>query len=320
MRFFPHTIFAAVLFLICVTAHAQDDWDKVLDRYENICKSCIEMRAAIVQGEGVPDSRVTEMLGELGKLRTQLQKASNNMTYAQKRRFNSIRSSYDNNGTPKPAATRKAAKQKDTVAVAPIHREFGLPPLPPIKGGPPPVWASTAYGLPERPAFPSGFQSLPKSEYGTYRFDIMAAIDFNPRPACGMIAAVSRQHWGAYLSIRSNFIAANTLYVTTSDGNISTGGKFWGNGSSRYSCFYATGGAIWRPWGDSVGFLLGAGYGDSCVAWQDIKGDWARVYDLSSRGLTAEAGVMYTWKHISILAGMRIKKAPSAILAAGFSF
>lgn len=325
MRFFLRSILTAILLLACTVVRAQDDWDRVLDRYESICKSLIEMRASIVNGEGVPDSQVTEMLGELGSLRSQLQQSSGRMTPAQRRRFNSIRSSYENNGNGKKVYNRPLSKavagtQEETAPADPRRQAMKLSHLPPIKGGPPPVKPLVERGLPEKSISAADMRRAPKSEFGAYRIDLLPVVDLNPKPVWGVIAALSKNRWGAYISVRSNFISTNTLYVTTSDGNIATGGKFWGNGNSRYGAYCVTGGAVWRPWGDSFGFLLGAGYGESCVARQDVNGDWARVYELSGSGLTAEAGLMYTWKHLSALAGLRIQKKPSVVLGLGYSF
>ena len=73
---------------------AQDNWDAVLDCYEQICGQCSQMRSRIASGEAVPDRQVTQLLGELGRLRGELQQASGSMSPEQQARFMAIRDSY----------------------------------------------------------------------------------------------------------------------------------------------------------------------------------------------------------------------------------
>ena len=55
-----------------------------LDRYEQICSSCIELRDRISHGESVPDAVVTELLGELGRLRSLMQNSEGTMSGGQR--------------------------------------------------------------------------------------------------------------------------------------------------------------------------------------------------------------------------------------------
>jgi len=76
-------------------AQAQNDWDSVLDRYEKITLQCILLRDKAAAGEKVSQKSVTELFGELNRLRNSLQQASGKMTKAQKERFEAIRALYD---------------------------------------------------------------------------------------------------------------------------------------------------------------------------------------------------------------------------------
>ena len=115
-------------------------------------------------------------------------------------------------------------------------------------------------------------------------------------------------------------MSARGSYTIDSGGAISTGGKFWGNGESRYGVHTVTGGALWHPGSGMVGLWIGAGYGIRSLVWQDTEGAWAEVSDFSVRGLTAETGATLTWKHLSLLAGIRYQSGFSFLAGAGISF
>lgn len=96
MNCFRH-IFIAFLCLLAASsvAQAQNDWDSVLDRYEKITLQCILLRDKAAAGEKVSQKSVTELFGELNRLRTSLQQASGKMTAKQRERFRRVRESYD---------------------------------------------------------------------------------------------------------------------------------------------------------------------------------------------------------------------------------
>ncbi len=68
MQSIRHIIILLATLLLPILLRAQNDWDTVLDRYEQICSSCIELRDRISHGESVPDAIVTELLGEWAKV------------------------------------------------------------------------------------------------------------------------------------------------------------------------------------------------------------------------------------------------------------
>ena len=96
MNSFRH-IFIAFLCLLAASsvAQAQNDWDSVLDRYEKIALQCMSLRDKAAAGERVSQKSVTELFGELNRLRTSLQQASGKMTAKQRERFWRVRESYD---------------------------------------------------------------------------------------------------------------------------------------------------------------------------------------------------------------------------------
>jgi|GEM_PF-361512 len=96
MNSFRH-IFIAFLCLLAASsvAQAQNDWDSVLDRYEKITLQCMSLRDKAAAGERVSQKSVTELFGELNRLRNSLQQASGKMTAKQRERFRRVRESYD---------------------------------------------------------------------------------------------------------------------------------------------------------------------------------------------------------------------------------
>ena len=90
-------IFIVFLCLLVASsvAQAQNDWDSVLDRYEKIALQCMSLRDKAAAGERVSQKSVTELFGELNRLRTSLQQASGKMTAKQRERFRRVRESYD---------------------------------------------------------------------------------------------------------------------------------------------------------------------------------------------------------------------------------
>ena len=96
MNCFRH-IFIAFLCLLAASsvAQAQNDWDSVLDRYEKITLQCILLRDKAAAGEKVSQKSVTELFGELNRLRNSLQQASGKMTAKQRERFRKVRELYD---------------------------------------------------------------------------------------------------------------------------------------------------------------------------------------------------------------------------------
>ena len=96
MNSFRHIFIAFLCLLVASSvAHAQNDWDSVLDRYEKIALQCMSLRDKAAAGERVSQKSVTELFGELNRLRTSLQQASGKMTAKQRERFRRVRESYD---------------------------------------------------------------------------------------------------------------------------------------------------------------------------------------------------------------------------------
>ena len=302
MQALRHTLVALVLLLWSASAFAQDDWDKVLDRYESICVQCLEMRKQIIAGEAVASSRVTDALSELSHLRGQLQAAGGRMSTAQKKRFGGQH-------TPKEAASAEPSQQARTPS-GPSLSHLSAP-----VSAPPPIPAKESR-LPARIPETSHPPVVPPA----IRLDVIALAQIGSCLSEGIFVSISQGQWGGYLSVRSNFVPSGSSYGISSAGDIAGGGKFWGNGASRYGTWTASGGVLYRPCGNAIGLWLGGGYASRTLSWQDIEGRWARVEDFSASCFSAEAGITATWGHFDALAGVCIQNSLEFILGVGVSF
>ena len=114
MRGFKFTLVFVFCLLVCSgVMSAQNDWDSVLDRYENIAAQCKALRDKAAAGEPVSQKSVTTLFGELGRLRNTLQRAEGKMTRAQRERFQAIRESYEGGKILRSAQNDKAGAQND---------------------------------------------------------------------------------------------------------------------------------------------------------------------------------------------------------------
>lgn len=332
MTVLRHISIVLLTLLMPLFLQAQDDWDTVLDRYESICGRCIELRERITAGEAVQSAEVTQLLGELNRLRTQIQASEGSMTSAQRRRFKEIRRRYDGSGNArqetggKVSAVQRTSKKglpepiEDTTVV---RSASVLPPgrmvtdktnllldVPEGTGIVPQKIAQTSSSNHKEPARPL---------YGPIRADIIPLLELGLKPAYGLFASVAKEQWGGYLSVRSNFVGTGSDYVTDADGNIAGGGKFWGDGITRYGLIDVSGGAVWHAL-DAIGLYFGAAYGTRCLAWQDASGNWARVSDYSYTGFGFDAGAIVSLWHIDFLAGAGWLGGWSLVFGIGYSF
>ena len=308
------------ILVVSLTALARDNWDDVLDRYEQICNRCIELKNRMAAGENVSSSVVTELFEELGNLRNQLKNSSRSMTNAQKRRFEMIRSRYEGKVVTSAAPRQKHSRpnQPVTVSQAPpdtavIVRIDRLPGLKSVQPSPV-LLHNCEYSLAERTVV-----AEPAPDPLPWQIDAAAFVQFNAIPAPGIFISASRQQFGVFASICTNFRQDLSSYSILSDGSIEGGGYFWGNGQSRYSLTSIIAGPVWRPFRD-IAVYAGAGYADYGLLWQDTAESWARVSDYGGKGLAGTAGMMVTLKRVNLLAGIWWQNEIAFTLGAGWRF
>lgn len=338
-------IFIVLLCLLVASsvAQAQNDWDSVLDRYEKIALQCMSLRDKAAAGERVSQKSVTELFGELNRLRTSLQQASGKMTAKQRERFRRVRESYDgkmdgqdgHSEKGRPATTGKEiirSAQNDTSVI--LNEAAGE--VKDLKSVPGASQGSTrpsfeplpsAEGWPVRPAMTGKVQpAMPEilrsaQNASLLRNDTPVILNgaaggvkdltFNAIPTLsigdtrqgGIFLSLYQGRFGGYLSARANFVSQLYAYECLSDGTTSGPEAFKGNGGQRIGEYSFSAGAVINA-APWLGAFAGAGYGSSTLCWSDFQGAWARVKDYSASGLQVEGGVVFHLRNLSLLGGV----------------
>ena len=326
----------ALLLISPVYVMAQNtDWDKVLDRYEDICGQCITLRDRIVAGEPVSDRAVTSLLQELSQLRNTLQNASGSMTDEQKKRFAAIRDSYS--GTPTSQESTAETDINPTKSSVIKSQEHQHPIIQKT------VQSPDLSGLEITTPTTSEQQIIVPSKIGTdhkitnnplvtestisHDFELEAYITagYNRNLVFGGMIAVGRKPFrSGYISVLTNGSFKVSDYSCLSNGNIQGGGVFWEDGSVADNALFITGGlSVWNSRTGNISAYLGAGYGINERLWRDISGKWAIVSDLSGRGLLFQAAAAFRFTHIALSPSLIYMPSTNYLLPSiglGYSF
>ena len=260
-------------FFLCISLYAQG-WDDALDRYEQICDECINLRARAAAGEKVSSSAITSLLGQLSSLRKTLGEAEGKMTPSQVARYDRIRGRYED-------AFGERRKRVDAIPYSdPVL--FYLP------------WMPESERPSPEPSFTSFQEPVP------LRFGVLVYTSI-PDLSLGAMATLSKGQWGGFLKGSFSIGVPHATYDCFSDGTTPTG-YIWTSGKERINRFSITAGATYAVW-PFLSVYAGAGYGARTLLWEDSAGQWASVQDLAAKGLTLDAGIILTFSHFSILAG-----------------
>ena len=94
------------------------DWDQILDKYESLCESCLQLKLKAEAGEKVSRTAFAKLFSSLSELRTELRDGSGSMTEQQRERFESIRARYAAvfGGTQAVAQEKEHPVSKPTLA------------------------------------------------------------------------------------------------------------------------------------------------------------------------------------------------------------
>lgn len=149
---------------------------------------------------------------------------------------------------------------------------------------------------------------------------LLLQADFWTVPSFGLMLTVDRGKFGGYISARSNFSAGDFAYECLSDGTCEFG-KFWASGNSRSHRLSLAAGPVYAI-NEHFSAYAGLGYGQQSVLWEDSDGNWARVSDISARGLLLDAGVLWTPGRLRVGLGASLTafRTPSGIVSVGVSF
>lgn len=248
---------------VCSGEGDDTPWDELLDRYEFICRKCLDLRGQKASGKEISASRLLTLMDELEALRTELKGVSDKMPAAARQRFYAIRKMYV---TGQIADTRP---QRLEAVASPSRRYVSA--------------AGSQGGVACLEQIP-----LPRRPFDPLRF--VAASVAAPELSLGLTAAWWGKRLGAWGAVRSTFSSHAVSYPAYSDGSME-GGRIWASGKAATDRFYATAGPLLRV-SRSLAVYAGAGYGFKRLCWEDSEGDWARIEDASGSGLCYELGLM----------------------------
>ena len=170
---------------------------------------------------------------------------------------------------------------------------------------------------------PVGFHSYPaktSEAEENWKWRISALAELSRVPSYGVQVAWIPGRLGGYVSFRSSFNHLSPDYSCLSDGTTDFG-YIWTSGQARSGRLSGTGGVVLRL-SPAFSIFAGGGYADSSVFWEDTAGRWARVSDLSLRGLSAECGVSAVLRRFCVTVGVssvRLKDC-AALLGLGWVF
>lgn len=257
--------------------------DAELDRYDMLCGMCMDLRTRISEGEPVSRNEAQAFINRFLALNRDLKAREQEMNPYQRRRFASIGQWFSTGVKPK--------EHLPLVKVLPFVANEKITSLPKN----------------DAPVFPDIEEVLPVvDDIVDSRQDldlILLAELSTPSMSYGIRAGLMVSRFGGYASFRSDFRPSDCEYSCMSDGSMQGGGMFWPGGSSRSSSMCVNAGLLVQTatW---LTAYAGAGYGRTSNMWQDMDGKWAQVSDLSFRGMSAEAGVILTWKMLAVSAGL----------------
>lgn len=237
-------------------------WDELLDRYERICRMCIELKSDGASGDSFSEDTLLPLLQELSELRDEIKGAEDRMPVPARRRYEAIRRMY------------ASGEVTDT------HPGPLLPGLRHLRARPP---AFTKAAAIQRRTM-QGRRPEPM-----YRWSVEGTAVVVPEQSFGASASCLGRKMGAYAAFRSSFTNHNPSYSALSDGTY--GSTFvWTTGAAASDRLFVTAGPMVRI-GKRMSVFGGLGYGMRRLCWEDSEGKWFEVTDASRRGLCAEAGL-----------------------------
>lgn len=123
-------------------------------------------------------------------------------------------------------------------------------------------------------------------------------------PSVGIRLALMRRH-GAYLLAQTDFHATpHTAGECDRNGNLPDGGTPYYTGETQDGRWMILAGGIHRLVHELC-LYEGIGYGQHNTAWEQHDGIWLRNKDLTHRGVSAEAGLLYRFYRIAVSAGVQ---------------
>lgn len=281
---FRHILTILITFLMSLEAFAQekadDSIDADLDIYEVLCGMCMDLRTRINEGETVSRSEAQAFINRFLAMNRELKEKEERMDARQRRRFVSVGQWFSTGVKPVehlPVMNASLALYDKLTALS----SYGGILIPDM----------SAHGSVAGMAAEPGLRTILLAEASA------------PMLSFGFRAGLMNDRFGGYVSLRSDFHKNEYAYTCNSDGKLPGSGMFWPGDDVRQSTFMANAGLLLAPakW---LTIYLGAGYGQSSFMWEDVRGNWAQVSDISFRGMSAEAGAVFAWKRLAFSAGI----------------
>ena len=260
----------------------QSETDSLMNRYELICRDCIDMKTMVSSGKSVPKKHAIEMIDRFVELNSLIRSRHNSLTPEQLIRFEAI-NKWFSTGT-RPLALDHMRMETVSAIDMPEPRleltDINVVPAQSAKDSP----KSTVISKKKTNAIILADISVPDFSYGA-------------------MIGLQKGKWGGFIKFRSNYLSTDHSYTCKSNGTIGSASPFWSNGKSTASRLTACGGLIYG-FTDWLNLYAGAGYGHSKLFWQDIDNKWALVQDCSFKGVAVELGLTASWKMLTVGAGV----------------
>lgn len=288
LRHIVSLIFAAFVY---VCAGAQEPIDVELDRYEETCRLCLDLKTRLANGEQLSREEAKSIVDLFVAMNRRLKSIESGMTAYQRQRFNDVGIWFTTGVQPvRPPAVP---------SVMCMARRDQL-----------------SYSSENLLLVPDSWPSRKTPVYvPSRRFTILAECAV-PDLAYGIRAGIIGRRFGGYASFRSNFVSGDAMYECTSDGRLPSGSMMWAGGEERAGNMTATAGLL----GGITGWMtayVGAGYGWRYLQWRDIDGNWAEVSDYSHRGLAVETGLIFSYRKLALSVGISSISFKTAALTCG---
>lgn len=297
-----HVLLSAFCLKGQTTDGGMQDKDALLNQYELTCGRCLELRTTVNSGGQVSRKEASGLIDSFVSMNSRIKASSESLTPAQHTRFEAVNRWFSTGERPLVLDHEDLARIRERRSRAEAMYLIG-----PMSYYP--AAAPEDIGEP--------VLTEDRTRVRTY---VLATVSL-PHPSYGAMIGLRYRHWGGYARFHSNFLSAEHEYTCLADGTLEEGGSLWPGGNTLRSKLAATAGVLYGPM-EWLSIYAGAGYGSDILYWDDIDGNWVNVSDCSFKGPALEAGILTSWKFLTVGAGVSAIsfRTLSADISFGISF